>query len=309
MVTSNRSTGEKWRHRTSYAAGFLVSPSPSLASEKEQKMTDGSGPSFDGAFGSYDPDSSSLRTFQVSLLMGERESLETLPPAGTMRNGRLFQRQPLVPRTSGSESFSSDNSEGHQAPFPTPSSTEYGSSGNAGGNNTVSANRSSLSQMARKWLWPTPRSSDGEKGGPNQRGSKGDLMLPSAVHRWPTPNATDHKGVSKKGQRRGQLLEAVMWATPKSSPSGPDYARAGREGSGGDDLATQVARETWPTPRVCAGDKSSGMNRAEFYRKMGHEKSNTTKGGKTKSHPGGQLNPTWVEWLMGFPLGWTDLGL
>ena len=28
-------------------------------------------------------------------------------------------------------------------------------------------------------------------------------------------------------------------------------------------------------------------------------------------HPGkstgGKLNPTWVEWLMGFPLGWTDL--
>ncbi len=23
---------------------------------------------------------------------------------------------------------------------------------------------------------------------------------------------------------------------------------------------------------------------------------------------GGQLNPTWVEWLMGFPLAWTDLG-
>ena len=21
----------------------------------------------------------------------------------------------------------------------------------------------------------------------------------------------------------------------------------------------------------------------------------------------GQLNPTWVEWLMGFPEGWTDL--
>jgi hypothetical protein len=21
----------------------------------------------------------------------------------------------------------------------------------------------------------------------------------------------------------------------------------------------------------------------------------------------GSLNPTWVEWLMGFPLGWTDL--
>jgi hypothetical protein len=22
---------------------------------------------------------------------------------------------------------------------------------------------------------------------------------------------------------------------------------------------------------------------------------------------GGQMNPTWVEWLMGFPPGWTDL--
>ena len=22
---------------------------------------------------------------------------------------------------------------------------------------------------------------------------------------------------------------------------------------------------------------------------------------------GGKLNPTWVEWLMGFPIGWTDL--
>lgn len=30
-------------------------------------------------------------------------------------------------------------------------------------------------------LLPTPRATDGEKGGPNQRGSSGDMMLPSAV--------------------------------------------------------------------------------------------------------------------------------
>lgn len=35
---------------------------------------------------------------------------------------------------------------------------------------------------AARSLLPTPRASDGEKGGPNQRGSRGDLMLPSAVH-------------------------------------------------------------------------------------------------------------------------------
>lgn len=32
-------------------------------------------------------------------------------------------------------------------------------------------------------LLPTPRATDGTNGGPNQRGSSGDLMLPSAVHR------------------------------------------------------------------------------------------------------------------------------
>ena len=32
-------------------------------------------------------------------------------------------------------------------------------------------------------LFPTPRASDGPKGGPNQRGSKGDLMLTSAIAR------------------------------------------------------------------------------------------------------------------------------
>ena len=39
-------------------------------------------------------------------------------------------------------------------------------------------------------LLPTPRATDGTKGGPNQRGSSGDLMLPSAVMELlPTPTA------------------------------------------------------------------------------------------------------------------------
>jgi len=28
---------------------------------------------------------------------------------------------------------------------------------------------------------------------------------------------------------------------------------------------------------------------------------------KDQDRPSGSLNPTWVEWLMGYPLGWTDL--
>jgi len=28
---------------------------------------------------------------------------------------------------------------------------------------------------------------------------------------------------------------------------------------------------------------------------------------KADQKTAGQLNPPWVEWLMGFPIGWTDL--
>jgi hypothetical protein len=28
---------------------------------------------------------------------------------------------------------------------------------------------------------------------------------------------------------------------------------------------------------------------------------------KPQEQTSGQLNPTWVEWLMGYPIGWTDL--
>jgi hypothetical protein len=42
-------------------------------------------------------------------------------------------------------------------------------------------------------LLPTTRATDGTKGGPNQRGSSGDLMLPSAVVQLlPTPTATPY---------------------------------------------------------------------------------------------------------------------
>ena len=59
------------------------------------------------------------------------------------------------------------------------------------------------------------------------------------------------------------------------------------------DLAYAVAM--WPTPIA-----TDWKNRAcKDYRKNRHCQLQTT--------VGGQLNPMWVEWLMGFPLGWTDL--
>jgi hypothetical protein len=60
-------------------------------------------------------------------------------------------------------------------------------------------------------------------------------------------------------------------------------------------LAVAVTRETWASP--AARDWRSGRGRSD----NGHTP-------QLPEQVGGQLNPTWVEWLMGFPLGWTDLG-
>lgn len=50
----------------------------------------------------------------------------------------------------------------------------------------------------------------------------------------------------------------------------------------------------WPTPR-----RNAGTGPSNAPNRQGSPDLQSTVGGK--------LNPTWVEWLMGFPLGWTDL--
>lgn len=88
-----------------------------------------------------------------------------------------------------------------------------------------------------------------------------------------------------------------FWPTPKASPSGPDYARANRDGSGGDDLATAVAK--WPTPTrsmVSMADMEQARTAGNDPRRPSYSDAGT-----------GQLNPVFVEWLMGWPIGWTDL--
>ncbi|WCE39151.1 hypothetical protein PGC08_14250 [Brevibacterium sp. BDJS002] len=71
---------------------------------------------------------------------------------------------------------------------------------------TGNADRQAGEAERRRRLLPTPRASDGEKGGPNQRGSKGDLTVSSAVHLLPTPLAgdADNGNVNHPESRRSQ---------------------------------------------------------------------------------------------------------
>lgn len=96
------------------------------------------------------------------------------------------------------------------------------------------------------------------------------------------------------------------WPTPKASPSGPDFARAGREESGGDDLATATEQiGLWPTPRASEWKGTGPLgSKSQEYRLDRHYLDATVQDAEQESGP---LNPDWVEWLMGFPIGWTDL--
>ena len=120
-------------------------------------------------------------------------------------------------------------------------------------------------------LWPTPVHSEARQGLQIRReGKKGtQTSLSTAVLTWPTPVASD-----------------ISMRTTK-------YKQGG--------TALSLAVQTWPTPRtkgMCGGSGSWDLlnknTTVEEARLMG-------------AGNGGQLNPPWVEWLMGWPIGWTDL--
>lgn len=248
------------------ASRVRTSQSQGGEQESQKERAPVFGPRCSESFAMFDPVTCSLKTSQLSLLGDSDEYSQTYPRAGTTRTGIAYQHEALAPLTGGIESSS----------WPTPSTMD-----------TVSG-RTQESQMIRHSLglaekvrWPTPTSRDHKDGSAKScENVPVNALLGRAVHQpcptperggslipqtYPTPRGEDSQCCgAHKGQPDSLHALAKIWATPKSSPSGPDYARAARAGSGGDDLATQT---------------------------------------------GGQLNPTWVEWLMGFPLGWTDLAV
>lgn len=114
---------------------------------------------------------------------------------------------------------------------------------------------------------PTPRATDGTKGGPNQRGSKGDLMLPSAVMLLPTPKTTDAKGHSPADAKRNEPgLRAVEYLLP--TPRAQDeYERSNwktveraAKGEAQDTLVRRVRWEWCGPPSSAARAKLIGAS-------------------------------------------------
>ena len=98
-----------------------------------------------------------------------------------------------------------------------------------------------------------------------------------------------------------------LWPTPCKSDQGRTSYNANNRIAQGhqEDLSTAVHVRMFPTPTATM---HKGSSPAALTRKDGQDRSRDRLDHFLQSLEGsGQLNPTWVEWLMGFPTGHTDL--
>ena len=106
-----------------------------------------------------------------------------------------------------------------------------------------------------------------------------------------------------------------MWPTPRAGPmlgelttkDGKPARRNERAYNPKMGKHVQVtlnrAVKMWPTPRSVMWKGCGTSPKAiEQEAKKGY-----LWGRVAQTTGGGQLNPPWVEWLMGWPIGWTDL--
>jgi hypothetical protein len=99
----------------------------------------------------------------------------------------------------------------------------------------------------------------------------------TALSLWPTPTTQDHIVRKSTQQKLGSMHSVGL----------------------GD------AVRMWPTPRAAMGET---RNHTVYARSTDKPQNLENKVASTDSTAiGGKLNPMWVEWLMGFPTGWTDL--
>jgi hypothetical protein len=120
---------------------------------------------------------------------------------------------PAPPADAESPSTTAEDSALAAATAPTPNSVD------------LPATTTTVPSASPRKLLPTPRATDGTKGGPNQRGSKGDLMLPSAVAQLlPAPTSSDGERTSSSYGRGNRTLTGAITDPPSAGgkPSSDD---------------------------------------------------------------------------------------
>lgn len=268
-----------------------VSPSQPPVDEKVQMTVATCGPQQLNASAWYDHDTASWKTYQACFLVDTLELYSlTWPKAGMMQDGVFYPQRKWEHRIVAIDS----------GLWPTPKASIDGTSQKTlemVRNGTAEARLCRVVLMPDKHpkpqRWEYPSVADAHPRALNRKGpywGKGQKHLQAQVYNrmWPTPTKTN-AGIGGHWSKD----DTVRW-TKNNTPR-----RVNRQGTDGSvNLARLV--KMLPTPQKM--DAKLGSNFA-----MGKRYNSLSEYARKTDRIGGKLNPTWVEWLMGWPLGWTDL--
>ena len=221
------------------------------------------------------------------------------------------------------------------APWPTPTVFGNGNRSEYGGKSGDGLD-TAVKRAAESATGPTPTCA-GLDGGSNSRNAakrRGRYIEGAGAKSatGPTPTVRDSHGITQTGKPIDLLVYAVERGETKSreypaakSATGPtpcatDHKGSGKNGSDRDRLDYAVERgktksHLYPTVGTqtmggCSGSFAKLKELEEIGRLTPEERramSSHLTGGKDPDTANcGMLNPDWVEWLMGWPIWWTD---
>lgn len=122
---------------------------------------------------------------------------------------------------------------------------------------------------------------------------------------------------------RDSATKSATWPTVTVHGNGNRREYGGKSGDGLDTAVKRASAQSakWPTPcasdHIGPGKNGADRDRLDYAVERGKTKSHLyptvgtqTMGGKDTDTANCRiLNPDWVEWLMGWPLGWTDIAI
>ena len=130
-----------------------------------------------------------------------------------------------------------------------------------------------------------------------------------------TPTANDSKNatfpVSQKDRTSlvGSVMRGTMYPTPRASEGSEKSLPPSRVNDHGKCILSQAMHHPyWNTPNAGLAKQSYSEKSSQYYDKRIADGRQQDLASQMYLREGsGQLNPNWVEWLMGYPIGHTDL--
>ena len=284
--------------------------------EKESKTKDGSGMTSANSFAHYDQKESSWKTYQASLLDMELTPYsDRFPKWGMMQNGEV-SKLPMSELPTGENVYSywrtSQASDG-----------EGGTKEMREGVNSRYKLRDHSANVVANWMTPNtmdsmpPKSKEamdkqyqGVRKGRTQPSNLREQIIPQLHNKdWKTPTTHDfiehnQMELNEKGRRKpkkgktdhsvglGDQVKITNWMTPMASQEGDKMGSATLSRQVRTDIvwSKRKSQSSLQDPRTQYGQTSSDntQNSPQPWKNL-------------------RLNPMFVEWLMGWPLGYTEL--